>query len=330
MAGPAQLNVMVSAAGRRGALVRLIRRSLDTLSLAGNVFACDVSPLTAAGQLADELFLVPPCDDPRFADAILGLCTAHDIGLVVPTTDTELPAYAAARRRFADQGVHVLCSGSATVELAADKRRTSAWLARGGHPFVATADVAVALADRSRWPLPLFAKPARGSGSVGARRVTTEEELAAVASEPDMIVQPVVRGVEYTADVWVDPHGAGVTSVVLRQRLEVRGGEVTKAVTRQVPPVEEACRAVAGDLPDALGPLTIQAFDDTDGIHIVDLNPHFGGGYPLGFEAGARTVEWGLAWAVGRPPHPRTFRPVPDLVMLRYDEGVFRPEDELR
>ena len=94
--------ILVSSAGRRGALVQILRRSLAHLSLGGPILATDVSGYAAAFHLADRGIVVPPQSDPGFVDALLEICEREQVRLVVPTHDGELPLLAAARDRFAD------------------------------------------------------------------------------------------------------------------------------------------------------------------------------------------------------------------------------------
>ena len=51
---------------------------------------------------------------PGYLDAILAICRAHDIGLVVPTIDDELPLFARGRDRFTRAGVRVAVSSLGT------------------------------------------------------------------------------------------------------------------------------------------------------------------------------------------------------------------------
>lgn len=59
-------------------------------------------------------------------------------------------------------------------------------------------------------------------------------------------------------------------------------------------------------------------FDPTTGDHsIIELNPRFGGGYPLSHAAGADLASAVIA----KTPERVTWQP--GVVMLRYDKGVF-------
>jgi carbamoyl-phosphate synthase large subunit len=83
-------------------------------------------------------------------------------------------------------------------------------------------------------------------------------------------------------------------------------------------------------LPGAWGPLTLQCFRRRDGrIVFIEINPRFGGGFPLALRAGADYPRWLLEWVLGLPStaNPAAWRP--DVAMLRYDDAVFVPRTEL-
>src|SRR5690242_6227269 len=108
--GDERVRVLISAAGRRGALLRLFRDALAALGVAGEVLAADMTPLAAAFQLADRAFTVPAARDEAFVPTLLELCERERVTLVVPTNDHELPVYAAAREAFAAVGTTVAIS----------------------------------------------------------------------------------------------------------------------------------------------------------------------------------------------------------------------------
>ena len=126
----------------------------------------------------------------------------------------------------------------------------------------------------------------------------------------------------------VDRSGRCV-SAVARQRIEVRAGEVSKAVTVRNPSVLTVARGVAEALPGAYGVMNIQIFHDTDtdAVNVIEVNPRYGGGFPLSFEAGAWFPRWFLEEVLGQPSTAHDDWRA-DLVMLRYDAAVFVARSE--
>ena len=316
--------VLISSAGRRVELLRIWRRTLADLGVDGEVVATDMSRVSAAWHDADRAFVVPPCTGSEFVPAMLELCRREGVSLVVPTIDTELPMLAGARERFESVGTAVHVSSPETIAIGYDKREGHRWLVDAGFPTVRQAEAGAVLDDSEGWTFPLIVKPVRGSASIGVVTVADREELARMAPGRDHVVQAIAAGVEYTVDVLVDRTGR-CRGAVPRRRLEVRAGEVSKGMTVREPRVVELAAGIAEALPGAWGCLNFQIFHDaaTGALAVIEINPRFGGGFPLAWEAGARYPRWILEEALGRPSTAHD-RWAEGLVMLRYDAAVFR------
>ena len=84
-----------------------------------------------------------------------------------------------------------------------------------------------------------------------------------------------------------------------------------------------------------VGPANIQCFREPDGTHrITDINPRFGGAFPLPTAAGSRYPELALALAAGERPEPRLgdFRAglymtrfFSELVLSAGEDGTLEP-----
>ncbi len=318
-----EFNVLISSAGRRVALVELFRQSLQELSLKGRVLGADMSRCSPAFHSVDEAFQVPACASTEFVPRMLSLCREHRIGLIVPTIDTELATLSAARDQFAAEGVLVAVSDPATIAIAGDKQRTHAWLVEQGLPTVAQQTDAEALAAPEGLSFPLLVKPVAGSAGKGIARVGSVDELRSATRHGEFVVQSIARGVEFTVDGFVDPDGRCVTTVP-RRRIEVRAGEVSKAESVRSEHLMELASRVFEALPGAYGALNVQIFVDSiaKSFEIIEINPRFGGGYPLSWRAGDRSPRWLIEQAMGLPP-THTDEWEDGVVMLRYDAAVF-------
>jgi carbamoyl-phosphate synthase large subunit len=329
------VTVLVSSAGRRVELLRGFQRALDAIGAApGRVLATDCSWYSSAFHDADEAFLVPRLDDPEFVPQLLELCQKHEVDLIVPTIDTELPVWAANRDQFDAIGTTVALSDRHVTAIAGDKQRTHDWLLAHGFPTVEQTEPAAALADPGVWTYPLMAKPRYGSAGLGVGLVRDAEELALVARRGhelgEIVVQRVAPGVEHTIDVLADRTGRCACAVP-RRRLEVRAGEVSKGMTVRSRPLQDLAARLCDALPGAYGALNMQVFvdgdvDQPDNLAVIEINARYGGGFPLSLEAGADFPRWMLEELLGLPSTvaPDAWRS--GLVMLRYDAAVFVDE----
>jgi carbamoyl-phosphate synthase large subunit len=321
-AGP---TVLISSAGRRVELLRSFRHALGHFG-GGRVLATDCSWYAGAFHDADEGYLVPRCSDDSFVPRMLELCEQQQVDLLVPTIDPELPLYARARDEFRRVGTTVAVSDPAVVQIAADKQATHDWLVGNGLPTVEQAEPGEVLAEPCAWGFPLMVKPRFGSASVGVMTVASPDELhrLVAASDRELLVQSLATGQEHTVDVLV--LGGQVVTTVPRRRIEVRSGEVAKAVTTRSPELMELAEKLASALPGAYGPLNVQIFADParpGRLAVIEINARFGGGFPLSWTAGADMPLALLQAATGRPVTAPLTDWRSDLVMLRYDAAVY-------
>jgi len=119
--------------------------------------------------------------------------------------------------------------------------------------------------------------------------------------------------------------------------IESKGGESIKGMTIRDAELIEHGRRVAEAL-RIVGPANIQCFREADGsLPVTDVNPRFGGGFPLPTAAGSHYPELALALANGERPEPRlgefregvTMTRFFSQVVLRDEGGTLEPLDEL-
>ncbi|WP_395327346.1 ATP-grasp domain-containing protein [Novosphingobium sp. BL-8H] len=317
------LRILFTSAGRRVELTRCFRRAAESLGMRAQVHACDFVPeLSAACMDADTAFAVPRCTDPTYVDHLLGYCAREGIDLLVPTIDTELEALAGAQALFAELGTRVHISDPETVAVVRDKQRTIEVLAAAGVPVPRTAPIEEVRAAPHEWRWPAFVKPVGGSASRGIGVLEGPQDIAATYPEP-MLVQELLRGPEYTVNMYLDAEGR-MLSAIPHRRLSVRGGEVEKGVTTRDARFTAIAEGVAAALPGARGVLCFQLIDDPQrGPCVFEINARFGGGYPLADHAGGRYAESLLASWAGLPEcATQDWRE--DVTMVRYDAAVFR------
>lgn len=312
------------------ALLRCFRGALNQLGISARLIAMDAGVSAPAAQFADSFYRAPRCDDPAFADALSDICRRERPLIIVPTIDTELPVYAERREELARHGAQVVCSSVETVAIAGDKRLTHVWLRRNGFPTVRQGGLDEVCQDVHSWTFPVIVKPVFGSASAGVRRVQRPAELLALRGQGrELIVQEIAQGEEHTVHTYVDRRGRCLAAVPCR-RLEVRGGEVSKGLTVRDERLMRLAAGISERLPGAYGPLNIQIFDSPDGdMRVIEINPRFGGGYPLADRAGMASPRWLIEEALGRRPEP-VHEWQDDLAMLRYDEAVFLPGAAVR
>lgn len=313
------LNLLILSCGRRVELVQAFKTELKARLPGARVLATDLKPETSAAcHAADRAFTAPPVTDPRYHDFLLDLCRREGIGLVVPTIDTELLGLAQNRARFASQGVELVISSESLVSACRDKRLTS-------NIFTNIGIDVPPIHERNALAFPCFAKPYDGSRSVGAMFLPDAESVKqSTLDDPKMMFMEFVDSShqEYTVDAYYDRLGA-LKCIVPRERLEVRDGEVSKGVTRKNY-VYHYLTDKLSKVKGARGCITFQLFAKFEGPRYaaIEINPRFGGGFPLTYAAGGNYPGWLVdEYLLGR--NIEAFdKWESDLLMLRYDAKI--------
>jgi carbamoyl-phosphate synthase large subunit len=139
------------------------------------------------------------------------------------------------------------------------------------------------------------------------------------------MVQRVCTGEEFSIDVFCDLDGTCVAAIP-RTMIESKGGESIKGMTIKDAELIEFGRTVAEAL-RVVGPANVQCFREPDGrLEVTDVNPRFGGGFPLPTAAGSRYPELAMALANGEPLEPRLGEFREGVVMTRYFSQVILEE----
>ncbi|WP_299402049.1 ATP-grasp domain-containing protein [uncultured Roseobacter sp.] len=316
------MRILVCSAGRRVGLIQCFRSAAEQLNIDLKVYASDLVPDEAAAcAIADVALRMPRSDAPEYAAAVLQAVKENAIDLVVPTIDPDLKPLALAHEEFARAGARLHVSPAHVIDIVRDKGLTAEVLAAAGVPVPSTLslDELRATPDRLNWPV--FAKPSGGSASRGLQVFDRMEDVPTEFPEP-MIFQNLVRGPEFTVNIFVDADGV-LRTVIPHLRKSIRAGEVEKGVTRRRQDLRDIAEGIVSALPDLRGVACFQTLED--GVHgpcVIEINARFGGGYPLADHAGATFAQWLLEETIGRPctAHDDWREGVR---MMRYDSAVY-------
>jgi carbamoyl-phosphate synthase large subunit len=321
---PRRVRLLFSCAGRRVELISAFQRAARKLGIEPVVHTADSDRYFAASCVSQHSHQIPPVASAAYVPSLLDIVERDKIDLLIPLLDPELMKLAEAREEFARLGCLALISSPEVVRTCQDKLATFAFLTRSGIDTPQTWTPGEVL-RRRKHSLPYFLKPREGSASKGGFIVHTREDLKSLAGRsPDVIIQEFVPGVEHTLDVYTGLDGCP-RCVVPRERIEVRGGEVTKSRTVKDLRIMEVGRRVAEALQGCVGIVTIQLIVTPQGrIRVIEINPRFGGGAPLSIEAGADSPRWLLEEWLGRRPEIRFDGFRDHLLMLRYHQSFFK------
>jgi len=294
--------------------------------------AVDASPFAPALYHADAYELVPLKDDPQYVPRLREIVVMHEVGLIVPVTDIDQGVVSARRDEL---GAPVLLPDDDVVRRTADKYLAHVVLEEHGIASPPTW-LPAELPDNLPFPVLVKARTGYGSRNIFRARDRAELDFFLGHTEVESMVQARCAGEEFSIDVFCDLDGRCLNAIP-RTMIESKGGESIKGMTVDDAELIELGQRVAEALP-LKGPGTVQCFREPDGtLPVTDVNPRFGGAFPLPTAAGSRYPELAIAFANGERPEPSVGVFQAEIVMTRYlshvalvssEEGALEPVPE--
>lgn len=278
-------NILVTSAGQRVSLVRAFQQEVKKLNANGKVYTVDINPsLAPACYISDGYQKITHVNHPDYIKELIGICKAKNVKIIVPTIDTELLKLAENKEAFLKEGITPIVSSVSFVEKCRDKRLINEFFVESGIEIPKPI-------DKQNPSFPLFLKPYNGSLSKGILLIKDKSEWLSNYAKDDKLmcmeyIDPKYND-EFTVDTYYDKNGE-LKCVVPRKRISVRAGEINKGVTRKNE-ILECVKSKLSKIEGAVGCLTMQFFlnSATQRIVGIEINPRFGGGYPLSYQANA-------------------------------------------
>lgn len=313
-------NILISSAGKRVELLKEFQKELKLRFPDGKIIAVDLNPKMApACYIADEALPVSRVTNQDFISELLTICKEKEVGIVVPTIDTELIPLAENRSLFSENGIEILVSDADFIRKCRDKRLTN-------EVFASLGIRTPAPRDKHNPVYPMFAKPYDGSLSTNLHVIRSEADLTEeVMNDPKLIFMEFVDKSEYkefTVDMYFGKDHK-LKGVVPRERLEIRSGEINKGIALKNG-IVDAFREKFDYMPGVRGCICVQVFfRESDGDIIgIEINPRFGGGYPLSYYSGANFPAMAIKEYIRQEPLDYRDDWRDGTIMLRYDSQV--------
>jgi carbamoyl-phosphate synthase large subunit len=296
--------VLFTCAGQRVDIVTEFARAGATTVVA------EADRLAPAIYHADHHALVPRVRDPGYVPALAALVRKHDVRLIVPLTDLDHVTLAEARAEL--EPALVLLPSAEICRQVGDKYLAHELFLRLGIPSPPSWLPADVPAD-ARYPLLVKVREGFGSRHIYRAGDPAELEFFLRYTPVESFVQQLCLGEEFSVDVFCDTQGRCLNAIP-RTMIQSKGGESIKGMTiKDTELIEHGCRVA--EAIGIVGPANIQCFREPDGgLPVTDVNPRFGGAFPLPRAAGSRYPELALALANGERPEPR---------LGEFREGVF-------
>lgn len=319
-------NILILSCGTRNLLMRYFKDKANGFS---KVVGTDCSIYASALYEADAHYIVPPIIDPCYLDTVLDICRRESVTAVLPLLEDEIHLIAANRQLFTAAGITPVVSSEDAVEICRDKYAFYKYLQQNSLPAITSCDSFKAFLTESElgsMKLPVFLKPARGCGSIGAQKVEHEDLLKALCkhhSEP-YIIQNFAEGEEFGADLYVDLLTKKLVSVFVKKKLRMRAGETEKSVSFKDGNLFDLIEQTIAPL-HLLGPIDMDIFKIDGQYYISEINPRFGGGYPHAYTCGINFPQMIARNLSGQKVEPKIGDYEEGICMLKYTDLITLP-----
>jgi carbamoyl-phosphate synthase large subunit len=319
-------NILITSAGRRVGLVRAFQTEIKKNFPNGKVYTAEANPYwSAACRISDGFYSIPRVDNENYINSIYNLCIKENIKIVIPTIDTELIVLSKARDFFFSKNIHVIVSDLDFVLKCRDKRETNS--------LFKNVNINIPKSISKDNPtFPVFIKPYDGSLSKDIFLIKEKEDLTdSIMTNPKLMFMEYISPddfQEYSVDAYYDKNNV-LKCLVPRRRIEIRGGEISKGRTEKgvfYNILKEKLHYIKG----AVGCLTIQFFVSrtSDCILGIEINPRFGGGFPLSYASGANYPSYIIHEYLMNEAIQFKENWIENRVMLRFDSEVILDQDD--
>lgn len=315
------LNILITSVGRRNLLLEYIKKELNGL---GKLIATDCSKFAPALYMADKYYIVPEINDQNYIDTILSICKEEEVTAIFSLIDPELSLISKYSTEFRDIGVFPVVSPYEVCEMFFDKYSTSLFCKKNGYlcpkTYITFQDFEKAL-ENKELNFPVLIKPRRGSASLNinkAENIVQAKCLVDFSEDKGIIIQEFLKGKELGIDVYVDLISKEVISIFVKEKVAMRAGETDKAKSIKSTTLFEIVSDFVKKA-GLVGPIDMDIIEYEGKYYILEVNPRFGGGYPLAYECGVNFPKYLINNLKGVINTPDIGNYEENIYMMKYD-----------
>lgn len=313
------MNILFSCIGRRGYIADYFRHHLGPDD---RIIGTSNSRWTSAFTACDLGVVLPDITSPDYVPTLLTVCQELEVDALLSFFDLDIDVLSHYHDEFRAIGVLPILPSAEVSDICFDKYRTGLFLIEHGFGAPQTfvdLEEALRVVGEGRIAFPVMVKPRRGFASRNlfwARKPSELEVFFHYA--PDMLVQEALPGEEYHLDIFTDLRGQ-VLAVVPKRKVAMRAGETDQAQICDLPELVALGVQLGGALGQLghVGPLDVDVFVENGRAVVLELNPRFGGGYPLSHLAGADFPGLVLKLIRGESIEPRIGQFRSGIVMMK-------------
>lgn len=318
------MNLLITSVGIRTYLVKAFNEAMSS----GNVYTADCGKYTPGFFTSKKSFIIPRASTSNYIPTLLNLCQKHSIATIISLNDLELLTLAKNKHLFKDEGIDIVVSNDQIIEMCMDKMLTYSKLKEKKISCPVTVNSftkAMDLLNNKKLSFPLIVKPRFGSASNGIDIVNNKMELKRSSKRNDIVIQEMLHGDEFGVDVFTDRYGSPI-SIYIKRKIKMRAGETDKAISVHNEVITASILKLIRNF-EFVGPCDIDVFATENTCSILEINPRFGGGYPLSHSIGANFPEKVLRMSRGEDIKSDLEEKYPENIVMMKDIGVLIKKD---
>lgn len=322
--------ILFCSCGRRVQLLQFMKESLGE---GCRIVATDLQATAPALYVADTHHLVPPISSPHYLPTVMEFAQNEGVQAVTTLIDPEIEILARHRSEFEKLGILVLVPDAETAHLCFDKYEMYSHLMAHGIRTTLTYDTMEHFReglDKGEIGFPVFIKPRTGSGSVGAHKCETLEELEAYWQEGkySYIIQEFMASGDCDADVYIDCISHRPVAAFSKRKIETKIGGASKTISFKDPKLFDFIRKICKVF-TFYGPVDMDFWYKDGEYYLSEINPRFGGAYLHAYGAGVdffRLIQRNMQ---GKENAENIGDYDEDIVMMMYDSVVIKRRADL-
>ncbi len=317
--------ILFTSPGRRVELINLFKIQNNFL-----LYGADYINTSPASFYLEKVFKLPFKIDKKYIEKILNICEENNIDLVIPLIDPEIPLLSNYEKEFSKIQTKLLIPNKDICQKSFDKLEMSKEIRK----IKVKQPKTISMNDIEKLENinteNIIIKPKTGSSSKNVFKLKKDVvkdfiKLMNFCLDEFIIQEYINYEFEVTVDVFSDFEG-NIVEMCQRKRLKTRGGEVERAVTMKDKKLAKIVEKISKEL-KINSIYNIQFLYSNNNYYFLEINPRFGGGYPLSHKSGANFIENINNFIENKPyNYYKSSRYIDDYYMLRYDNAIYTKE----
>ncbi len=325
------INFLCLNAGRRATLLKNLKQSLGD---GVKIVATDNWSVAPALFFADNYYITKKINENGYMEEIFNICEKEKINVIATLIDPEIALIAKHKEEFKKRGILPLVPSYNTAQLCFDKYKMYEYLKENNIPTPLTFnnpnDFYKAY-ENKEISFPVFIKPITGSGSVGAQKIETQQQLQKALNDNQhtYIIQEYMDCGDIDTDVYIDCISGEIVSIFSKKKIETRIGGASKTISFIDSELFDFILNLTKKF-DFSGAIDVDLFYKNGKYYLNEINPRFGGAYLHAFGAGVDFFKYikNNCLKIENKSNIGDYKK--NILMLMYDEVVITSLDNLK